>query len=169
MILLIKPPTHLGMMLLASSGSAGQRLASCAVSNCVKAGSLRRVLEHTSISLGNISEGLLWLSNCAGGIGRVELGKRFHVFERLIVHSEILSEAIHSTNIKDIRGIRSILVPVLKKVFHLWNEQATSVVELCRSWVCIGGLWKYYYRLRALAQMHLPLQLASVCATEVWS
>ena len=36
--------TDLGMMLFASSESAGQRLAIWAVSNCVKAGSRRSVL-----------------------------------------------------------------------------------------------------------------------------
>ena len=38
--------THLGIMLFASSESTGHKFAICAVSNCVKAGSLRRVLVH---------------------------------------------------------------------------------------------------------------------------
>jgi len=36
---------HLGMMLFASSASAGHKFAICAVSNCVNSGSLRKILK----------------------------------------------------------------------------------------------------------------------------
>jgi hypothetical protein len=39
--------THLGMMLFASSASAGHKFAICAVSNWVNSGSLRKILKNT--------------------------------------------------------------------------------------------------------------------------
>lgn len=47
-----EPTAYLGMMLFASSASAGHRFAICAVSNCVSSGSLRKILmrrhEHSA-------------------------------------------------------------------------------------------------------------------------
>ena len=72
-------------MLLASSASAGQRLAICAVSNCVRASSLRSVLCETEMKRVEDTGVMHVLSDCRGRIGRVELREGLHVFKRFVV------------------------------------------------------------------------------------
>ena len=77
-------------MLFASSASAGHRFAICAVSNCVKAGSLRSVLDvkkGSSRRLPKKRRLFRSLSNGAGGIRCVEFGERLDVFKSFVVHT----------------------------------------------------------------------------------
>ena len=85
----MKVRVDLGMMLFASSASAGHRFAICAVSNCVKAGSLRSVLDAREVPAGGYQKRCLFrsLSNGAGGIRCVEFGERLDVFKSLVVHT----------------------------------------------------------------------------------
>lgn len=117
-----KLETHLGMILLDSSASAGHKFAICAVSNCVSAGSLLRILNsildfHCAWSSVYKEDEL---SNSTGGIGRVEFGKRFDIFQSLVIHTALTAKHHEPNQLEyrktgqcHTRSIRCIFIPVL--------------------------------------------------------
>jgi len=72
------------------------------------------------------------LPNSTCGVGRIELGEGFNIFECLIVNAESYRKpALRRVDLwLDIRCIGSVLVPVLEQIFDFRNQEATCIVEL---------------------------------------
>ena len=89
--------SYLGIMLFASSASAGQRFAICAVSNCVRFGSRRRVLDRIKKKV--IDENYRKAANCelvgllshsTRRVRGIEFGKSLHVLKGFVIHTAII-------------------------------------------------------------------------------
>ena len=111
--------THLGMTLLASSASAGHRFAIWAVSNCVNAGSLRRVLEsdcgQKMISKNIWQRGIHSRTALAESVvlNLVNVFTYSRVLLYTLWREREISRWIKGNKYADVRGIRRIFVSVL--------------------------------------------------------
>lgn len=120
------------MTLLASSASAGHRLAICAVSNWVKAGSRLRVLKDHGSAGADVAKPDV-LADGARRVSCVEFREGLHVFEGFVVDTgeRLQFPKICSDMQNDcIRCIGSVFIPILQQVLDLRDQETTRIVEL---------------------------------------